>query len=178
MTSFATGLHTYSGLPSLRVSHPWCSVPLPSPASTITLASDISAMSRFRMTKFLLAMGLPIGNWDTARWFFIISIWRRWFDAGYVLSNGVPRTATVLPPAAMAVWCDTSSIPAASPLTTVTPLPVSIFDTAGPLLFLPCGPPGAYYRHPGSWEWELHWPLHVDLFGGIFLLGVIKQSSH
>lgn len=61
------GFHEEQGLPRRRASQPWLRVPLPSPASTTTVASEISAIVRFRIGKHLRPPEDPGGNCETAR---------------------------------------------------------------------------------------------------------------
>ena len=56
-----------NGLPSRRASQPWWSDPLVSPASTMMVASEMSAMVRFRMGKWLGCVLVPGENCESAR---------------------------------------------------------------------------------------------------------------
>lgn len=98
------------------------SVPLFSPASTITVASLTNAMVLLRRGKFDLCGGVPGVKWDTTRWSCMIVRCRGAFSRGYERSKPDPITAMMRPPlVAIADWCAAVSTPRARPLTTVTP---------------------------------------------------------
>ena len=96
--------------------NPWCWVPLPSPASTITVAGDSNAIVRLRTAKFHFWTTLPGANWETATCSLVMQSCSRALLRGVASSSGVPSTAIVRPPRSMAVVWATVSIPSANPL--------------------------------------------------------------
>ena len=69
-----------------------------SSASTITVASEIAAITLLRSGKLERRTSRPSGNGDISRWSRQMVSWSGPLSTGDALDNGVPMTAIARPP--------------------------------------------------------------------------------